>query len=41
VIYHLMRTIARWRGTTQEPASPASAPGGDEPIVHDATEDAR
>jgi xanthine/uracil permease len=41
VIYHLMRTVARWRGTTQEPASPASAPGGDEPIVHDAVEDAR
>jgi uracil-xanthine permease len=36
VIYHLMRSIARWRGTSQEPASPASAPGGDEPAVHDA-----
>ena len=32
VIYHLMRTIARWRGTGMEPASPASAPGGDELI---------
>jgi uracil-xanthine permease len=27
-IYHLMRTVARWRGTHQEPASPASVPGG-------------
>lgn len=35
VIYHLMRAIARWRGTTQEPASPASAPGGDEPAVQE------
>ncbi|MFD6134640.1 uracil-xanthine permease family protein [Isoptericola sp. NPDC056618] len=26
VIYHGMRAIARWRGTGQEPASPASAP---------------
>ena len=25
-IYHLMRTVARWRGTTAEPASPASVP---------------
>jgi uracil-xanthine permease len=30
VIYHVMRTIARWRGTSQEPASPASVPGGEE-----------
>lgn len=29
-IYHLMRTVARWRGTTEEPASPASVPGGSE-----------
>ncbi|NCT92350.1 nitrate reductase [Cellulomonas sp. APG4] len=29
-IYHLMRAIARWRGTSAEPASPASVPGGDE-----------
>ncbi len=29
-IYHLMRSLARWRGTDQEPASPASVPGGDE-----------
>lgn len=29
-IYHLMRTLARWRGTDQEPASPASVPGGAE-----------
>jgi len=36
VIYHLMRAVSRWRGTSQEPASPASAPGGDEHAVHDA-----
>ena len=35
-VYHLMRVIARWRGTTHEPASPASAPGGDEHAVEDA-----
>ncbi|GHS88460.1 nitrate reductase [Actinomycetota bacterium] len=29
-IYHLMRALARWRGTSQEPASPASVPGGTE-----------
>ena len=29
-IYHLMRSLARWRGTSQEPASPASVPGGEE-----------
>lgn len=29
-IYHAMRTIARWRGTSQEAASPASAPAGTE-----------
>ena len=29
-IYHLMRALARWRGTSQEPASPASVPGGSE-----------
>jgi len=29
-IYHLMRAVARWRGTHQEPASPASVPGGTE-----------
>ncbi|HEX5332950.1 MAG TPA: solute carrier family 23 protein [Cellulomonas sp.] len=29
-LYHLMRALARWRGTSQEPASPASVPGGDE-----------
>ncbi|MEP7764699.1 solute carrier family 23 protein [Sanguibacter sp. 25GB23B1] len=28
VIYHSMRGLARWRGTSQEAASPASAPGG-------------
>src|SRR5690606_27798456 len=26
VIFHGMRAVARWRGTGQEPASPASAP---------------
>ncbi|MCM3661299.1 NCS2 family nucleobase:cation symporter [Georgenia satyanarayanai] len=25
-VYHLMRALARWRGTTAEPASPASVP---------------
>jgi len=30
VIYHVMRWISRWRGTSQEPASPASAPAGSE-----------
>lgn len=30
VVYHLMRTISRWRGTSVEPASPASAPAGTE-----------
>ena len=34
-IYHLMRVIARWRGTSYEPASPASAPGGDEHAVEE------
>ncbi|KGM14117.1 uracil-xanthine permease family protein [Cellulomonas bogoriensis] len=29
-IYHGMRAVARWRGTSQEPASPASVPGGAE-----------
>jgi len=29
-IYHLMRTVSRWRGTHDEPASPASVPGGTE-----------
>lgn len=29
-VYHLMRVIARWRGTSVEPATPASVPGGDE-----------
>lgn len=28
VIYHSMRGLARWRGTSQEAASPASAPAG-------------
>jgi uracil-xanthine permease len=30
VVYHVMRQIARARGTVQEPASPASAPAGAE-----------
>jgi len=30
VIYHGMRSIARWRGTNAEAATPASVPGGDE-----------
>ncbi|MFC5370833.1 uracil-xanthine permease family protein [Arcanobacterium bovis] len=30
LIYHLMRSISRWRGTSQEAASPASAPAGAE-----------
>ncbi|MDY6143238.1 MAG: solute carrier family 23 protein [Arcanobacterium sp.] len=30
IIYHVMRAIARWRGTSQEAATPASAPGGAE-----------
>lgn len=29
-IYHVMRAVARWRGTTAEAASPASVPGGTE-----------
>jgi uracil-xanthine permease len=29
-IYHLMRAVARWRGTHDEPASPASVPAGTE-----------
>ncbi len=29
-IYHVMRSVAKWRGTTAEPASPASVPGGTE-----------
>lgn len=29
-IYHLMRAVAKWRGTHDEPASPASVPGGTE-----------
>ncbi|MDO4607369.1 MAG: solute carrier family 23 protein [Bowdeniella nasicola] len=30
IIYHVMRALARWRGTSFEPASPASAPAGRE-----------
>ena len=29
-LYHLMRGVAHWRGTHEEPATPASVPGGDE-----------
>ncbi len=29
-LYHLMRAVARWRGTHVEPATPASVPGGEE-----------
>ena len=29
-LYHLMRVLAKWRGTSQEPATPASVPGGAE-----------
>ncbi|WP_447924551.1 uracil-xanthine permease family protein [Georgenia muralis] len=29
-VYHLMRSVARWRGTSQEAATPASAPAGTE-----------
>lgn len=30
LIYHVMRAISRWRGTSQEAATPASAPAGAE-----------
>lgn len=30
IIYHAMRALSRWRGTTIEPATPASAPAGAE-----------
>lgn len=30
VVYHVMRSLARWRGTSVESASPASAPAGAE-----------
>ncbi|MGV9187827.1 uracil-xanthine permease family protein [Arcanobacterium canis] len=30
IIYHLMRAISRWRGTSIESATPASAPAGSE-----------
>lgn len=30
ILYHAMRAISRWRGTTIEPATPASAPAGAE-----------
>jgi xanthine/uracil permease len=28
VVYHVMRSVSRWRGTSQEPATPASVPSG-------------
>ena len=35
-VYHLMRSIAKWRGTTFEAATPASAPAGtDIPILEE------
>jgi uracil-xanthine permease len=40
VVFHVMRVIARARGISIEPASPASAPAGDEPVVA-ATAEAR
>ena len=30
LLYHFMRTVSRWRGTSLESASPASAPAGTE-----------
>ncbi|WP_216389204.1 uracil-xanthine permease family protein [Arcanobacterium phocae] len=30
IIYHVMRALSKWRGTTIEPATPASAPAGAE-----------
>lgn len=30
LVFHVMTLTARWRGTSQEPASPASVPGGTE-----------
>ncbi len=32
-LYHLMRALAKWRGTSMEPATPASAPAGDEDVM--------
>ena len=29
-VYHVMRSVSRWRGTSQEPATPASVPVGAE-----------
>ncbi len=34
IVYHVMRAIARARGTSQEAASPASAPAGDDLVAH-------
>ena len=31
-VYHVMRTLARWRGTSAEAASPASVPDPDGPV---------
>ncbi len=30
-VYHVMRALSRWRGTSVEPASPASVPAADSP----------
>ena len=30
-VYHVMRALARWRGTSSEPASPASVPDASRP----------
>ncbi len=35
-VYHVMRAIARWRGTSAEPVSPASVPGPSGPQSSDA-----
>lgn len=32
-LYHLMKALAAWRGTSHEPATPGSAPAGDEDVV--------
>ena len=39
IVYHVMRAIARARGTSQEAASPASAPAGDDLVAHDRDHD--
>lgn len=34
LVYHVMRSLAKWRGTSMEPASPASVPAGAELGAH-------